>query len=283
MHEPPGAASYDPASHYDRVTPAWTLLLGDELHYGVFVTGDESLPDATGRLTDLMVDAAGLVPGAEVLDVGCGTGSPACTLAGAHGVRVTGITTSVVGVQAARAQAEAAGLSGSVRFEQRDAMDNGYPDGSFDRVWVLESSHLMRDRPRLMAECARVLRPGGRLALCDIVLARDLPFEEVRRRQRPLSLLRAAFGDARMETMARYAAMAEDEGLMVDRQEDLTATTRPTFARWRTQADAHRAEVETQIGAESWQDFVDSCAVLEQMWDENVLGYGLLAAAKPAG
>ena len=35
--------NYDPAEHYDRVTEAWLLLMGDELHYGVFARGDETL------------------------------------------------------------------------------------------------------------------------------------------------------------------------------------------------------------------------------------------------
>ena len=107
-----------------------------------------------------------------MLDVGCGTGAPACRLARRVRRRVTGITTSAVGVEAGRVRAGAEGVADRVRFEERDGMDNGFPDASFDRTWVLESSHLMRERDRLVAECARVLRPGGRLALCDIVLRR---------------------------------------------------------------------------------------------------------------
>ena len=35
----------DPAVHYDRVTDTWAHLLGDDLHYGLFATGDETLAD----------------------------------------------------------------------------------------------------------------------------------------------------------------------------------------------------------------------------------------------
>jgi len=196
--------AYDPASHYDRVTDAWTLLLGNELHYGVFESGSESLSDATGNLTRRMVAAAAIEIGVTVLDVGCGTGAQACHLAVEYGAVVTGITTSEVGVDSSRARASDLGVTDSTTFEQRDGTDNGFPDASFDRVWVLESSHLMPARDRLIAECARVLRPNGRLALCDIVLRRQLPFDEVRRLRRPLMLLREVFGDARMEPLARY-------------------------------------------------------------------------------
>ncbi|MGH2795968.1 MAG: SAM-dependent methyltransferase [Actinomycetota bacterium] len=272
--------TFGPAGHYDRITDAWTLLLGEELHYGVFPTGREPLPEATGNLTRLMVEAARLEPGIEVLDVGCGTGAPACHLAAEHAARVTGITTSRVGVEAARARAERAGVSDRTRFETRDGMDNGFEDASFDRTWVLESSHLMSARDRLVAECARVLRSGGRLVLCDIVLRRPMPFDEVRRLREPLWLLREVFGDARMEPLDRYAELAEANGMAVEERSDLTAATRPTFTRWRENAQTRREEVVASIGEDDWRRFVDSCDVLERFWDDGTLGYGLLAAVK---
>ncbi len=275
------ALDYEPAAHYDRVTAAWRLLLGDELHYGVFETGDEPLEVATAALTERMIAAARLSPGLSVLDVGCGTGTQACRLASSFAVHVLGITTSAVGVDAARARADAAGLSGQVCFEVRDGTDNGLPDGCFDRVWVLESSHLMRERERLMSECARVLAPGGGLALCDIIRRREIPFAEVRERRADLITLRAAFGDARMEPLERYAELARANGLTVDAVEDLTDATLATFDRWRTNAREHRDEVIAALGDEGFDAFTRAADVLEGFWQDGTFGYGLLAAAKP--
>jgi 27-O-demethylrifamycin SV methyltransferase len=272
--------SYDPASHYDRVTEAWKLLLGEELHYGVFARGNEDLPTATGALTQLMLDAAALEPRSTVLDVGCGTGAPACELAERYDVVVTGITTSGVGVDEARERARTRGLADRVFFEQRDGTDNGFPAGSFDRVWVLESSHLMPDRAALVSECARVLRPGGRVALCDIVLRRPMPFLEVRRLREPLALLREVFGAARMEPLDHYAELMRTHGLTVVDETDLTAATRPTFDRWHDNAVRHRDAVVDLLGEAGWQAFGDSCTVLRDFWDDGTLGYGLLAARK---
>lgn len=272
--------AYEPASHYDRVTAAWRLLLGDELHYGVFEDASEDLGSATRRLTHMMIDAARIESGLAVLDVGCGTGAPACDLA-ELGALVTGITTSSAGVELARARAAAAGLAGRAIFEQRDGTDNGFEPQSFDRVWVLESSHLMRERDRLISECARVLAPGGRMALCDIVRRRPIDLIEVRRLRRPLTLLRAVFGDARMEPLAEYARLAGASGLVVEEMRDLTSATRPTFARWRENADQHRDKVAALIGDDGWQRFRDACDVLEGFWDDGTLGYALLTASKP--
>lgn len=275
------ALNFGAASHYDRVTAAWTLLLGEELHYGVFATGDEPLPVATQALTDLMRDAARVHPGAQVLDIGCGTGAQACHLATTDDAVVTGITTSREGVSAAQGRAAGLGLGDRVRFEVRDGTDNGLPDASFDIAWVLESSHLMRRRDRLVSEIARVLRPGGRVALCDIMRRRTLTLDDVRELREPLALLRAVFGDARMEPLEEYRRLFEAAGLEVDLERDLTAETRETFARWRANAETHRDEVVALIGADGHAEFAASCDVLEGFWDDGTLGYGIIAARKP--
>jgi len=272
--------TYEPATHYDRVTEAWRLLLGEELHYGVFDEGVGELAVATGRLTDLMLEAARIEADHEVLDVGCGTGAPACRIATEIGARVTGITTSEHGVATARERARAAGLAERTAFELRDGMDNGFPDESFDRVWVLESSHLMRRRDALVSECARVLRPGGRVALCDIILRRELDLAEVRRLREPLALLRHVYGDARMEPLSEYASLMRANGLTVDVERDLSAETRPTFDGWRANAERNRDRVTELLGADELQKFLDSCDVLEGFWDDGTLGYGLIAAAR---
>jgi cyclopropane fatty-acyl-phospholipid synthase-like methyltransferase len=217
----------------------------------------------------------------RVLDVGCGSGTPACMLADRFGVDVVGITTSQVGVAEARARATELGVE-AVTFEQRDGTDNGFTDAEFDLVWVMESSHLMRDRQELIAECERVLRPGGRLVLCDLMRKREIPFSEVRARRIDFATLRTAFGDAHMESPEFYATAAVAQGLVVDRVDDLTAATLPTFDRWRANAEEHRDAVTALIGVDGLDAFVRSCDLLEDFWRDGTFGYGLISATKPA-
>lgn len=272
--------SHEPDAHYDRVHEAWRLILGEEFHYGWFEPAGIPLPQATAELTNQMLRRAAIQPGDRVLDIGCGTGHQSCELAEHHGAQVLGITTSATGVAAATRLAADRGLEGA-RFEQRDGTDNQLPDASFDVTWALESSHLMRDRRGLLSECARVLAPGGRLVLCDIIRRREIPFLEVRERRDEFALLRAVYGDAHMLPLEDYSAMLTDVGLTVTDLTDISDETLPTFAAWRANCEEHADEITALIGADGLDEYVRSTHVLEAFWNDNTLGYGILSAEKP--
>ena len=100
---------------------------------------------------------------------------------GATGCHVTGISISEVGLKTARQSVLEWGVADRVRFLYGDGMSNGLLDASCDRVWVMESSHLMGDKAALLGECARVLRGGGKLVLCDIIAHVVFPIADVMR------------------------------------------------------------------------------------------------------
>ena len=274
------AGSSQPAVHYDHVHSAWRLIMGEEFHYGFFESPATPLEQATAALTEQMRNRARITSGDRVLDVGCGTGRQACDLAAAFDVSVLGITTSASGVAAAAGLAVDRGLASAARFEQRDGADNGLPDASFDVVWVLESSHLMRDRTALLRECARVLAPHGRLVLCDIIRKREIPFVEVRARREHFATLRSAFGDAHMEPLESYTSALTELGMTVTDSSDISEQTRPTFAAWRSNVHAHRTALDHLLHARALEDFVSATEILESFWQDETLGYGILAALK---
>jgi cyclopropane-fatty-acyl-phospholipid synthase len=111
------------AHHYDLNGRLYALFLDRDMQYSCayFRTGRESLEEAQASkkrhiAAKLLLDR----PGLEVLDIGCGWGGMAITLARDHGARVTGITLSEEQLAAARRRAAEAGLSERVRFELMD-------------------------------------------------------------------------------------------------------------------------------------------------------------------
>ncbi len=277
----PRTPSDAPDIHYNRVSHAWRYLMGESFHYGYFDTVDQELDAATRALTLRMAERGQLRRGEHVLDIGCGIGHPARFLARSIGCRVTGISTSKTGVTLAQEESAAAGLTPLVSFEVRDGMSNGFPDEYFDRVWAMESSHLMPDKPAMLGEAARVLVPGGRLVLCDIIVQRDLPIRDVVQRARDFDLLRRVFGRAKMETFLTYRNWLAEAGFGNIQTEDISQRTRPTLDRWQENAIRYRQQVVALIDVPGWTDFIDSCDVLRTMWNEAIIGYGLITAEKP--
>jgi SAM-dependent methyltransferase len=101
-------------------------------------------------------------PGARVLDVACGTGNTAIPLA-RRGCVVTGVDIATNLLEQARARAAEEHLS--IQFDEGDAEALPYADGTFDAVTTMFGA-MFAPRPELVArESARVLRPGGLLAM----------------------------------------------------------------------------------------------------------------------
>jgi 27-O-demethylrifamycin SV methyltransferase len=270
----------NPDAHYDRVTAAWEYLIGEDLHLGYFAYPTYTLPQATQALTRLMADRAGITPGMEVLDIGCGTGGPAIYLTRNFGCRVFGMSTSKTGVERARKRVIAAGLNGNIRFRVADGTATGLPSETFDRVWVMESSHLIPQKELLLHESARMLRPGGKLCLCDIVSRREIPLPEVLRLHKDLTTLQRVFGRAKTQPLENYARILEGIGLTVELQ-DISAEVLPTFAHWKQNAELHAQTVTELISETELEQFLFACDIMTRFWKDRRFGYGVLVATKP--
>lgn len=111
-----------------------------------------------------LVEAAELRPGAEVLDVACGTGHVALEAARAF-CDVTGVDYVPELVEVARRRAEAEGLD--VDFQVGDAEAMPFPDDSFDFVLSAIGVMFTADHDRAAAELVRVCRPGARIGMAN--------------------------------------------------------------------------------------------------------------------
>ncbi len=145
------AAGKDVAPTPDDLAPL------DQFHIG----GKET----TRQLAEL----AGLRSGQSILDAGGGIGGPARFLASVYGCHVTVLDLTEAYCRAGELLTELTGLTRRVGFCHGNALDIPFPDGHFDLVWTQHSSMNVEDKERLYAEFHRVLRPGGRLALHEIM------------------------------------------------------------------------------------------------------------------
>jgi SAM-dependent methyltransferase len=128
-------------------------FLGDAVPDGDFVWGPEGLREADAGLL-------GALAGRDVLEVGCGAAQCTRWLV-AQGARVVGVDLSA-GMLRAGAARSAGGGPGLV---QADARRLPFADGSFDVACSAYGAvPFVADPERIMAEVARVLRPGGRWA-----------------------------------------------------------------------------------------------------------------------
>jgi ubiquinone/menaquinone biosynthesis C-methylase UbiE len=119
-----------------------------------------------GDVTRAIVQFAAAQPGMEVLDLACGTGEPAISLASETGPRgrVVGIDINTELLEVARRRAQQRALDNIV-FQQADAHNLPFPDHGFDLITSRFGVMFFDDIARAFGEAYRVLRPGGRIVL----------------------------------------------------------------------------------------------------------------------
>lgn len=116
------------------------------------------------QLYDRLEAAGAWAPGQRALDLGTGTGTLARGLS-RRGLVVTAVDVSCDLLGQAEALADARHVE--VRWLEARAEDTGLPDAAFDLITAGQCWHWF-DRPRVAAECRRMLAPGGRLVIAHL-------------------------------------------------------------------------------------------------------------------
>lgn len=136
-----------------------------ERQRAMWATGDfPSIARMISEVGETCVEAAGIEPGMEVLDVACGAGNAAIPAA-QRGARVTGLDLTPELLEAGREQAAEAGVE--VAWVEGDAEALPFGDASFDRVISTFGVMFAPRHDVAAAELVRVCRPGGQIVMCN--------------------------------------------------------------------------------------------------------------------
>jgi cyclopropane fatty-acyl-phospholipid synthase-like methyltransferase len=173
--------SLPPAGHYNAnygnfQTELYTQIrheaFGDDIGQNSWLTLDEQ---------DRFLKWLNLSSGKTLLDVACGAGGPALRIAAISGCTVVGIEVHEQAVTTARSLAAERGLAERAEFRSADAnRPLPFSDASFDAITCIDAINHFSDRPRVIAEWVRLLKPGGKLLFTDpITLTGPLTSEDI--------------------------------------------------------------------------------------------------------
>jgi len=145
---------------------------GEDIGQNSWLTADE---------LDRFLPWLDLSPGKTLLDVACGAGGPALRIAAATGCSVVGVDVHEQAVTTAISIAAQRGLSQPAEFRTADATKAlPFPDATFEAIICIDAINHFPDRSSVIADWARLLKPGGRLLFTDpITLTGPLTNSEI--------------------------------------------------------------------------------------------------------
>jgi microcystin synthetase protein McyJ len=171
--------------------------------------------EACADLARYLARAARLEPRDEVLDVGCGCAEQDVLWAREFKPKkIAGLDITPARVELAAAHIASAGVQDRVEVRLGSATELPFADCSFDKVVALESAFHFKTRERFFGEAYRVLRPGGRLAVADMVPSPTRRRSWVRQLALRFSRRAVSIPDANVYDRLQYAMKLAERGFV---------------------------------------------------------------------
>jgi sarcosine/dimethylglycine N-methyltransferase len=222
---------------------------------------------------DILAEKTGIGATSYVLDVCSGLGGPARYLASRLGCRVMGLDLTRSRHESALRLTELVGLAHLVEFRHGSALAMPFAPVTFEVVIGQEAFAHVPDKPRLIAECARVVKPGGRIAFTDIMQGERLTWDAAER-------VRQTMAFAGFETLDGYARLLADNGCTVLEREDLSAQWAEILVQGLAMYRGLRATTAACFGEDHFQRWDHTYAFFVSLFAERQLAGGRLVARR---
>lgn len=237
------------------------LFAFDQDHYG----GLEAVATLARRAA---VGAA-----SRVLDVCAGLAGPARFLAWAIGCRVTAIELNPARAAGAARLTRLVALADLVRVVRGDATRLPFTAGSFDACLSQEAFLHVADKSAVLAECHRVLAPGGRLAFTDWIAHPRLA-------EREREQLWTWMAATNVQTLETYRILLGRAGFRAIDAEDLSDEWRPILRRRLQMYRAMRADIVGRLGEARYAEYQQLYDFFVGLVEDGKLGGGRLGATR---
>ncbi|GFE65733.1 class I SAM-dependent methyltransferase [Litoreibacter roseus] len=127
-----------------------------------------------GRIASAhFLDQLNIKPAQTILDVGCGLGGSARFAADTYGAKLVGLDLTAEYVSAGQTLCDWVGLSDRIELHQGSALSLPFEAARFDGAFMMHVGMNIQDKPALMAEVSRVLKPGTKFGIYDIMKTSD--------------------------------------------------------------------------------------------------------------
>lgn len=215
--------------------------------------------------------------GSRLLDVACGSGGPALRLADLHGCSVRGVDSSADAIAQANAAAVRCGLDQRAHFDTLDANKPlPFPNAGFDVVTCIDAVNHLADRGAVLAEWARLLRPGGRVLYTDpIVVTGALSHREI--------AARSAVGFFLFVPPGENERCIRAAGLELVAAEDATANVVTVAGRWLAARAAREPALRRLEGDDTYDEAQEFLGMVERLARQRRLSRLVFVAERPEG
>ncbi|WP_144391622.1 SAM-dependent methyltransferase [Pleionea sediminis] len=243
---------------------------GEDIHVGIYKSTDESIRDASRRTVTQMADLLGnLDKTTRVLDAGSGYGGSARYLAKRFGCQITALNVAETENTRNRQMTEEQGLSNLINVEDGSFEDIKAENESFDVIWSQDAVLHSGDREKVMAEFARVLKPGGQLIFTDPMQADDCPE----------GVLDKVLQRIHLDTLGSIAFYREHlkmHGLQEVGIEEMTQNLITHYGRVAQELKSHRAELKGKVSEDYIERMLTGLGHWVEAGEKGYLSWGIL-------